>query len=249
VDEATQNSMMQNSTVQHSTMQHSTMQNSTTNATTRETARATRADAEHAARDDAAQAMHDGDALPACDCMDVAAYLDGELSVAESYSFEQHLAACTTCAASLAEQRRLLCLLDAAFSRAQRKVDLPEDFVRVVKARAQTDMTSMRRASEKRRALLLCLALAALSCALLGGRVIGEGLAPLRAAAGAALSVSDMIFHTLAEAYAGALVIIRGFGRHLATEPRGVGAFLALACALVALLRLVGDYHRQHLPD
>lgn len=191
------------------------------------------------------------DAPPACDCMDVAAYLDGELSIAESSSFELHLASCAACAASLAEQRRLLCLLDAAFSRAQRKVDLPEDFVRVVKARAQTDMTSVRHSSEKRRALWLCLALSALSCALLGTRALGEGLAPLRAAAGAALSISDMLLHTFAEASAGALLILRGFGRHLVTEPRGASAFafVALACAFLALLRLVGDYHRQHLPD
>jgi anti-sigma factor RsiW len=220
-------------------------QNSTRETTQAQEARQAQARAAQVARED------DDDAPPACDCTDVAAYLDGELSVAESSSFEQHLASCRSCAASLAEQRRLLCLLDAAFSRAQRKVALPEDFVRVVKARAQTDMTSVRHSSEKRRALVLCLALAALSCALLGTRALGEGLAPLRAAAGAALSISDMVFHTLAEACAGALVVLRGFGRHLVTEPRGASAFAfaALACAFVALLRLVGDYHRQRLPD
>ncbi|HVG28925.1 MAG TPA: zf-HC2 domain-containing protein, partial [Pyrinomonadaceae bacterium] len=90
-----------------------------------------------------AAAAHDG-ARPPCGCTDVAAYLDGELSVAESSSFEEHLLACAPCAAALSEQRRLLCLLDAAFARAQKKVELPEDFARVVKARAQTDMTSVR---------------------------------------------------------------------------------------------------------
>lgn len=187
----------------------------------------------------------------ACDCADVAAYLDGELSVAESTSFENHLASCRTCALALAEQRRLLCLLDIAFTRAQRKVELPEDFVRVVKARAQTDMTSVRHTSERRRAALVVASLALIASALLGGRVLHIGLAPLRAALGAALSISDMIFHTLSEAVAGVLFILRGVGRQLATEPRGGGALLLLllACALAALLRLVSDYHRERLPD
>jgi anti-sigma factor RsiW len=192
-----------------------------------------------------------GGAGEACDCADVAAYLDGELGVAEGEAFERHVASCQACSAALAEQRRLLCLLDAAFARAQKKVELPEDFVRVVKARAQTDMTCVRRASERRLAALVVAALALVACALLGARFASAGLAPLRAAAGAALSVADMILHTLAETAAGLLFILRGVGRLLATEPRGGGAlvFLLLACALAALLRLVSDYHRERLPD
>jgi anti-sigma factor RsiW len=191
------------------------------------------------------------DARPSCDCTDVAAYLDGELSVAESSSFEEHLRACAPCAGALSEQRRLLCLLDAAFARAQKKVELPEDFARVVKARAQTDMTSVRRVGERRRAALLCLALAALALALLGVRAVGEGLLPLRAAVGASLSILDMIFHTAAEGFAGAALIVRSFGRFVATEPGGVRAslFVALALSVFALLRLINKYHRERLPD
>jgi anti-sigma factor RsiW len=191
------------------------------------------------------------DARPSCDCTDVAAYLDGELSVAESSSFEEHLRACAPCAGALSEQRRLLCLLDAAFARAQKKVELPEDFARVVKARAQTDMTSVRRVGERRRAALLCLALAGLALALLGVRAVGEGLLPLRAAVGASLSILDMIFHTAAEGFAGAALIVRSFGRFVATEPGGVRAslFVALALSVFALLRLINKYHRERLPD
>jgi hypothetical protein len=187
----------------------------------------------------------------ACDCTDVAAYLDGELSVAESASFELHIASCRSCADALSEQRRLLCLLDAAFSRGHKRVELSEEFVRVVKARAQTDMTCVRRTSERRRAAVVVVALALTAFALLGGRVFGAGLAPLRAAAGAALSISDMILHTLTEATAGLLFILRSIGRHLATEPRGAGALIVvlLAFALAVLLRLVSDYHRERLPD
>jgi anti-sigma factor RsiW len=205
-----------------------------------------------AAETKAAAAAEAGEgARPSCGCTDVAAYLDGELSVAESSTFEEHLRACGPCAAALSEQRRLLCLLDAAFARAQKRVELPEDFARVVKARAQTDMTSVRRVGERRRAALLCLGLAALALALLGARAVGEGLLPLRAAVGAALSILDMIFHTAAEAFAGAALILRSAGRFVATEPGGVRAsfFAALALSVFTLLRLINKYHRERLPD
>jgi anti-sigma factor RsiW len=190
------------------------------------------------------------DARAACDCADVAAYLDGELSVAESSLFEQHLASCRACAIALAEQRRLLCLLDAAFARTRGQVDLPEDFARVVKARAQTDMTSVRRVAERRRALILCLALGALALVLFV--VFGKGVAPLGAAAGALLSMLRVVFHVAAQALAGAALVLRSLGRYLTSETDGlarVAIFAALACAVLLLLRLISDYHRQRLPD
>ncbi|MFN2598233.1 MAG: anti-sigma factor [Pyrinomonadaceae bacterium] len=199
---------------------------------------------------DAARNVASDEAREACDCADVAAYLDGELSVAESSQFEQHLASCKACAAALADQRRLLCLLDAAFARSRGQVDLPEDFARVVKARAQTDMRSVRRGSERRRSLALCLALGAFALALFV--VFGASLAPLGATAGALLSVLRVVFHTAAEAAMGAALVLRSLGRYITSETDGlprVVVFAALACAILLLLRLISDYHRQRLHD
>ncbi|MFN2596458.1 MAG: anti-sigma factor [Pyrinomonadaceae bacterium] len=187
-------------------------------------------------------------ARAACDCADVAAYLDGELSVAENSQFESHLASCRACSKALAEQRRLLCLLDAAFARAKCRVDLPEDFVRVVKARAQTDMTSVRAGAERRRALLF--ALGAFAAAL--AAALFAGVAPVASAARAAASLLDMLLHTATETAAGASLVLRSLGRYLASEADArtrVAVFAALACALALLLRLVADYHRRRLRD
>ena len=46
---------------------------------------------------EAAAAAREG-ARSSCGCTEVAAYLDGELSVAESSSFELHIASCRACA-------------------------------------------------------------------------------------------------------------------------------------------------------
>ena len=98
-----------------------------------------------------------------------AAYLDGELDADASGAFESHAKECAPCAAALREQRRLLCLLDNAFDETfERKVALPPDFTRVVKARAQTDMSGVRAPRERTISLKICVGLACAIFALLG---------------------------------------------------------------------------------
>lgn len=193
-----------------------------------------------------------GDIRP-CDCADVAAYLDGELGVTESASFESHLKSCVPCAGALAEQQRLLLLLDAAFSRAQhRHVEVPADFTRVVKARAQSDMTRVRRRSEKGRALVLCLALVVVAFALLGAQFWGELVALAPPAGHAASALSGMTLRATASTASGAGVILRGVGGYLLGPGRsGSSAFVyvALACAVLLLLCLIDKYHRARLSD
>lgn len=203
--------------------------------------------------DEKGDKLTDDGARVTCECSDVAAYLDGELGVAESASFESHLKACAPCAGALAEQQRLLCLLDAAFSRApHRHVEVPADFTRVVKARAQSDMTRVRRRSEKGRALALASALAVVAFALLGAGFWGELASLALPAAHAASALSDMTLHATGSAASGTRVVLRGFGGYvLQSGPSGAHAFVyvALAVAVLLLLRLIGKYHRAGLPD
>lgn len=197
--------------------------------------------------------LADDGARAACDRADAAAYLDGELGVAESASFESHLKSCAPCAAALAEQQRLLCLLDAAFSRAQhRHVEVPADFARVAVARARSDMTRVRRRSEKGLALALASALAVVAFALLGAGFWGELVSLALPAAHAASSLSDMTLRATGSAASGTGVLLRGFGGYLLqSSPPGAHAFVyaALACAVLLLLGLIGKYRRAGLPD
>ncbi len=184
-------------------------------------------------------------------CLDVAAYLDGELDAHGAARFEQHTRTCHTCATALREQRRLLCVLDAAFGDAERQLALPRNFTQVVKARAESDMRSVRHRSERKRALYLCAALAAVAFALLGWRASRELLAPLRVVATAAATIFEMAAHTVAEIGAGVLLLARVGGGRLMNEPSALrtGVYLSLALAVLLLLRLIGDYHRTRLPE
>lgn len=183
----------------------------------------------------------------------VAAYLDGELAGGESFAFESHLETCGACPAVLADQRRLSGLITAAISGPQEVVELPADFARVVTARAQSDMTSVRGAPEKRRAALLALALAALAFALIGAGGWGELFAPAATVARGLAAAADIALRSLAELAAGALLLLRGVGGFLfQAQPGRATRFVAaaaLACAVLLLLRLITKYHRTVHPD
>jgi anti-sigma factor RsiW len=185
-------------------------------------------------------------------CLDVAAYLDGELDAQAGTRFEQHTKLCAPCATALREQRRLLCVLDAAFGDARQQIQLPANFTQVVKARAQSDMSSVRHRSERRRAFLLCAGLAALSFALLGWQAWDELFTPLRAAAGVIETMLDMATHMLGAAITGIALTLRVLGGQMLNEPSAFGnaIYIILALAIILLFRFIGSYHRtRRLPD
>ncbi|HZG53113.1 MAG TPA: hypothetical protein VEZ40_13335, partial [Pyrinomonadaceae bacterium] len=122
----------------------------------------------------------------------------------------------------------------------------------VVKARAQSDMSSVRRGSERKRAALFSAGLAALSFILLGWQAWDELFAPLRAVAGAAETMLGMATNAAGEAAAGVALTLRVLGGQMLEEPRagGVGAYAVFAVAVALLFRLIVGYHRTpRLPD
>jgi predicted anti-sigma-YlaC factor YlaD len=183
-----------------------------------------------------------------CRSEEIAAYLDGELDSAASSLFEQHAKECLQCAAKLKEQRRLLCALDFALTD-DPSLRLPVNFSRIVAAQAQADMSGMRRRSEHKLALWLCLALALVSFALLGGAAMSETvLAPARATGKGVVSVLGLFSQSLYDAGIGLSIILRALGRRfiLESQPLSLVAFLLLAATALALLpRLITSYHRQ----
>jgi anti-sigma factor RsiW len=183
------------------------------------------------------------------------AYLDGELDAEAARSFEEHVKLCASCAATLAEQRRLLCLLDVAFdsrsSGRTNRVALPKDFARVVTARAQTDISGpLRGRAERVFALKLCAALALASAALLGTSLFESALAPAWAFARAVVGVASVAAHALLDAGRGVAVVLRAVGGRLTDGPGATNVlqWALIACAAFLLLRLIGGYHRRAAP-
>jgi anti-sigma factor RsiW len=185
-----------------------------------------------------------------CRSQEVAAYLDGELQAGALLAFEEHLKQCRSCAQRLEEQRTLLRTLDMAFSE-EKSVALPSDFARVVTAHAQTDMSGVRGRRERARAFRLCAALALFSFALLGSAALTDSVfEPVRMFGRFAGVAFGILWRAVYDAGASLTVILRIAGRYaFQSHPLGVFSYLALAGALVLLLRLIRSYHRARAAE
>jgi len=181
-----------------------------------------------------------------------AAYLDGELDPAACEEFDHHARACSDCAAALLEQRRLLCLLDTAFDQTfEKRLELPDGFTRQLKARAQNDLSGVRDARERRRALKICAALGVAAFALLGFAALDVVIRPALGALGAASCVLGVAGRASAEAGTGAGAVVRAVAGRLISGAESASVFwvLLLAAGVLLLLRLVSGYHRASARD
>ena len=178
-----------------------------------------------------------------CDHDLIAAYLDGELSSSELEEFEAHCRKCSGCRSELRTQQQLLCTLDAAF---HYSFELPNGFARVVKARAEGDLRTIREKSERRTALQLTIILALASFALLGAAWQGSIVQPIRSLARVLLSLLDLSWRTIYDAGTGLAVIVRLAGQAINLNPhRTVYLLLIIFLGGLSLLpRLIAKYHR-----
>ena len=180
-----------------------------------------------------------------CELEDVAAYLDGELTDTGMNRFEAHLESCADCAAELRAQRQLLCTLDVAFN-GSRSFNLPNNFTRVVTARAESDLSGMRNKHERRRAAKLCALLALISFALLGAAARTIVFEPVRSFFRISGSLIQLVWQAASEAAVSAAVIGRVIARATLFTQNSVGLFLLSTFLLsVSFLPfLVARYHR-----
>ena len=179
-----------------------------------------------------------------CQMEDVAAYIDGELSGSGLDRFEAHLNSCADCVAELRAQRQLLCTLDVAFG-SSRSFNLPNNFTRVVTARAESDLSGMRNKRERRRALQLCGALALVSFALLGAATRTVVFDPVWSFFRIARSLLHLAWQAASEVVASATVMVRVLARAILFSPNGRGLLLVAFLLFVSFLPfLLAKYRR-----
>ena len=183
-----------------------------------------------------------------CELEDVAAYLDGEMSDVELRIFEGHLKTCADCVVELRTQRQLLCTLDVTFNDSA-SFKLPHDFIRVVTAHAESDLSGMRHKGERRRALQVCAVLALVSFALLGAAARVLVLEPAQSFLRLSGVFFDLAWRMVYDAGTGLAVIIRVLGRAVAFGPYGLGmlVLLGLILSISLLTLLIARYHRAQI--
>lgn len=178
--------------------------------------------------------------------LQIGAYLDGQLDTPALTQFEAHLESCHTCRTELNSQRQFLCELDSALS-TPGELELPPNFARVVSARAASDMSGVRSGGERRRALLVCLALAITAFTLLGATSGRSVLLSFRMVLSKVMGILTFVWSTLHDAFVGLTIVLRVVVRVFQPQSTitSVLALIVLALAVVSLSQLIISYHRR----
>ncbi|HLA12432.1 MAG TPA: zf-HC2 domain-containing protein [Pyrinomonadaceae bacterium] len=170
-------------------------------------------------------------------------YLEGELDAISVSLLEEHLKECSECRGEVQLQRLLLCELDAAFS-GPPKLEVPEDFARIVAAQAESDMSGARTGTERNRALQFSVLLGLSSFALIGITASKSLFAAGQIFSAKVLFVAGLLGRALYDAGAGLAVILRVAGGVLLPDAFSVLVLLLLLLAVMLLTILISAYHR-----
>lgn len=178
-----------------------------------------------------------------------AAYVDGELDTDLTLLFEDHLDGCAECRAELRSHRLFVCELDAAMSESA-EIPVPDDFSRMVAARAASDMRGVRTRSEHRKALTICAVLAFVGFALLGAAARNTVFLVAERFVATVFGLVSFVATTAYDAVAGFAVVFRVISKKVIIESGSVGPLVGLiALAILILLRLISNYHRTRATE
>ena len=178
-----------------------------------------------------------------------AAYVDGELDTDLTLLFEDHLDDCSECRAELRAHRLFVCELDAAMMESA-EIPVPDDFSRMVAARAASDMRGVRTRSEHRKALTICAVLALVGFALLGAAARTTVFMIAERFVGTVFSLVSFVAGTAYDMVAGFAVVFRVVSKKVILDSGSLGPLVGLlALAILILSRLISNYHRTRATE
>jgi anti-sigma factor RsiW len=178
-----------------------------------------------------------------------AAYVDGELDTDLTLLFEDHLESCAECRAELRAHRLFVCELDAAMLESA-EIPVPDDFSRMVAARAASDMRGVRTRSENRKALTICAVLAFVGFALLGAAARNTVFMVAERFVATVFGLVSFVATTAYDAVAGFAVVFRVLSKKVIIESGSLGPLVGLlALAILILSRLISNYHRTRATE
>jgi Putative zinc-finger len=184
-----------------------------------------------------------------CDLKLIAAYIDGELDGDTRMLLEQHVEDCRECHSELQAHRLFVCELDSVLTQPA-LVDVPQDFSRMVAARATSDMSGLRSASENKKALAFCLILAVTALALTTNASRAAALTTVSQITGRVVGTLGVLLTAFYDIVASVAVIFRVLSRKLIVESNSLGLLLVLlALAILLLSRMISRYHHSGVTE
>jgi hypothetical protein len=143
-----------------------------------------------------------------CPSVDIAAYIDGELSPDAELTLECHLAECSVCAEELNLQKQFVNVLNSSLENIP---EIPVDFTKRIVTNAESNVRGLRRRSEWLNALFVCAALTFFVLFTLGANARGAFMSFFDVFARLA-AVFSFVSHFLYDISVGAVVILRTIG-------------------------------------
>lgn len=167
-----------------------------------------------------------------CSKVDLAAYLDGELSSSGEAEVELHVAACSNCAYELNLQKRFLRVLESEVGMPS-MLPLPDDFAKRIVVRAESNVSGLRNRNEQFSALFLTAAVALFCLFALGAEASGV-LNGVTGFFDSSTSILMMVLRVVSSFFIGVSVVLR----NIAVPFEGIGVSVLLP-AVVSILAII----------
>ncbi len=142
-----------------------------------------------------------------CPSDEIAAYIDGELTLAHELELDSHFADCQVCSNELNQQKLFLRHLDASLKH-ESDLELPKNFTKQIVANAESTVSGLSRPRERFNALFICAGLALFALFTMGvesGNLFGRFSVILEKTA----AVADIFGHAIYSFFVGMAVIVR----------------------------------------
>lgn len=181
-----------------------------------------------------------------CPREEITAFIDGELSPAEELEFDLHLANCRMCAEELNAHKKVSTTLEILLEKESNEIDLPENFCKIVKTRAESDVGGLREKKERSFAFFIFAGLILFVFIGLGTEFETVWLAAQKFA-GQFLAVGWFVWHAVLELAFVFAVILRFLSQHFVFS--SILTVLLISSALIfttlMLSRMVLRFNRS----
>ncbi len=144
-----------------------------------------------------------------CPSDEIAAYIDGELTLTRELELDEHFIECSACADELNQQKKFLCQLDLSLKQ-ENDLDLPADFIKTIIANAESTVTGLRHPREQFNAMFICAGLF-LFVFFAAGADAGHMLRGFTVAFEQVVAVGSFFGHLIYSVFIGVSIILRSF--------------------------------------
>ena len=181
-----------------------------------------------------------------CSLEKLFAYIDGELSSQEEMSLDLHLANCRDCTRELNSHKKVSTTLEILLEEEAKEIELPEDFTRVVKTKAESNVSGLRQPKERSLALFICAFLFFIITIGLGTEVQTVWTA-IERFTDQFTAVIGFVFHLVYSVSVGITVILSSLSHKFIFSSAISLTFVVVffVCTLLALSRMVFYYNRS----